>query len=199
MFDTFSFLFLPHCVASKGRSSPELTEGQPAERAPAKMEKKRAKSTPVRDEQNPDSSVPLWLDPYICTCIALRELHNNGTTRSNVQTKPLEVSALLRNMFLPVCSKVSCFKQIVPSLMQRLLQNARRKQVDCCYGNTTKLFRPIIVLERGLASDVAYLKKDADVLIIGGGAMGSSAAYFIKSKSPNTNVIVIERDPKVKD
>ena len=39
--------------------------------------------------------------------------------------------------------------------------------------------------------------KDADVLIIGGGAMGSSSAFFIKSSSPDLNVVVVERDPKV--
>ena len=41
------------------------------------------------------------------------------------------------------------------------------------------------------------ISKHADVLIIGGGAMGSSAAYFLKSKSPSTKVVVVERDPKV--
>eukprot|EP00112_Aurelia_sp_Birch-Aquarium-sp1_P002601 Seg1289.11 transcript_id=Seg1289.11/GoldUCD/mRNA.D3Y31 product="FAD-dependent oxidoreductase domain-containing protein 1" protein_id=Seg1289.11/GoldUCD/D3Y31 len=131
----------------------------------------------------PDSLVTLWQDL----------LHNN-TSRSRVRN-PLEISLLPGNMFLPACSKISCLQQVLPSLMQRIIQNAREKPVHCCYGKTTKLFRPF-VFERGLASDVADSRKDADVLIIGGGAMGSSAAYFIKSKSPNTNVIVVERDPK---
>ncbi|MEM7207553.1 MAG: FAD-binding oxidoreductase [Pseudomonadota bacterium] len=34
-----------------------------------------------------------------------------------------------------------------------------------------------------------------DVAIIGGGAMGASAAYFLKSLSPGLSVTVIERDP----
>lgn len=36
----------------------------------------------------------------------------------------------------------------------------------------------------------------ADVLIIGGGAMGSSIAYFVKSKCPDLQVTVVERDSK---
>ncbi|RWB69971.1 FAD-dependent oxidoreductase [Mesorhizobium sp.] len=34
-----------------------------------------------------------------------------------------------------------------------------------------------------------------DILIIGGGAIGSAVAYFVKLKSPDTGVIVVERDP----
>ncbi len=37
-----------------------------------------------------------------------------------------------------------------------------------------------------------------DVLIIGGGVMGSSIAYFLKEKSPDLDVTVIERDSTVK-
>ena len=170
-----SLFFLLHCI--RGRIQPEVEGGADC-REGARGKKKQC---------YPDSPVPLWLKTHI--------LHNNGTSGDH----GAEVSVLPRNMFLPVCSKVSCFKQIVPSLMQRLLQNPQIKPVDYYNGETTKLFRPIKVFERGLASDVAHSRKDADVLIIGGGAMGSSAAYFIKSKSPNTNVIVVERDPKVKD
>ena len=51
---------------------------------------------------------------------------------------------------------------------------------------------------RGLSSsNQTKISKDADVLIIGGGAMGSSAAYFLKSKCPDMKVVVVERDPKV--
>lgn len=46
-------------------------------------------------------------------------------------------------------------------------------------------------------SNQSRSSKHADILIIGGGAMGSSAAYFLKSRSPNTKVVVVERDPKV--
>ncbi|MGX5849222.1 NAD(P)/FAD-dependent oxidoreductase [Mesorhizobium sp. PL10] len=34
-----------------------------------------------------------------------------------------------------------------------------------------------------------------DILIIGGGAIGSAVAYFVKLKSPTTAVSVVERDP----
>jgi FAD-dependent oxidoreductase domain-containing protein 1 len=34
-----------------------------------------------------------------------------------------------------------------------------------------------------------------DILIMGGGAIGSAVAYFIKLRSPGTDVIVAERDP----
>jgi len=61
-------------------------------------------------------------------------------------------------------------------------------------------FRPSFRFDqncRGLSSsNQARISKDADVLIIGGGAMGSSAAYFLKSKCPNMKVVVVERDPK---
>ena len=33
-----------------------------------------------------------------------------------------------------------------------------------------------------------------DVVIAGGGVMGSSSAYFLKSKEPQLNIAVIERD-----
>lgn len=36
-----------------------------------------------------------------------------------------------------------------------------------------------------------------DVLIVGGGVMGSSTAYFLKSKEPSLNIGVIERDSTV--
>ncbi len=34
-----------------------------------------------------------------------------------------------------------------------------------------------------------------DVLIIGGGVMGSSAAYFLKTVAPALDVMVVEPDP----
>lgn len=34
-----------------------------------------------------------------------------------------------------------------------------------------------------------------DILIIGGGAIGSAVAYFLKLKAPGTHVTVVERDP----
>lgn len=37
----------------------------------------------------------------------------------------------------------------------------------------------------------------SDVLIIGGGIMGLSTAFWIKHSSPSTSVTVIEKDPKV--
>ena len=38
-----------------------------------------------------------------------------------------------------------------------------------------------------------------DVLIIGGGVMGSSTAYFLKSKEPSLSIGVIERDSTVSE
>jgi len=38
-------------------------------------------------------------------------------------------------------------------------------------------------------------KKVVDVAIVGGGAMGSSVAYFLKCKMPSLAVAVVERDP----
>jgi FAD-dependent oxidoreductase domain-containing protein 1 len=34
-----------------------------------------------------------------------------------------------------------------------------------------------------------------DVAIIGGGAMGASTAYYLKTTSPSLSVTVIQRDP----
>ncbi len=45
--------------------------------------------------------------------------------------------------------------------------------------------------------DASTALQYADVLIIGGGAMGSSIAYFVKSKCPDLQVTVVERDSKV--
>ena len=36
-----------------------------------------------------------------------------------------------------------------------------------------------------------------DALIVGGGVMGSSTAYFLKSKEPYLNIGVVERDSTV--
>lgn len=36
-----------------------------------------------------------------------------------------------------------------------------------------------------------------DVVIVGGGVMGSSSAFFLKHKAPSLNVAVVEGDPKV--
>ena len=38
-------------------------------------------------------------------------------------------------------------------------------------------------------------KKLCDVVIVGGGAMGSSVAYFLKKRMPQLAVTVVERDP----
>ena len=38
-------------------------------------------------------------------------------------------------------------------------------------------------------------KKLCDVAIVGGGAMGSSVAYFLKKRMPQLAVTVVERDP----
>ena len=49
---------------------------------------------------------------------------------------------------------------------------------------------------KGLSSSSSS-KGHSDAIIIGGGAMGSSIAYFLKSKAPDMNVTVIEKDSKV--
>ena len=38
-------------------------------------------------------------------------------------------------------------------------------------------------------------KKLCDVVIVGGGVMGSSVAYFLKKRMPQLAVTVVERDP----
>eukprot|EP00794_Sanderia_malayensis_P016007 gene16007-17623_t len=43
---------------------------------------------------------------------------------------------------------------------------------------------------------ISNSSNSTDVLIIGGGVMGSSIAYFLKTKSPDLDVTVIERDSK---
>lgn len=48
---------------------------------------------------------------------------------------------------------------------------------------------------KGLSSSSSS-KGHSDAIIIGGGAMGSSIAYFLKSKAPDMNVTVIEKDSK---
>ena len=42
-------------------------------------------------------------------------------------------------------------------------------------------------------------KKLVDVAIVGGGAMGSSVAYFLKRRMPSLAVTVVERDPTYKE
>ena len=41
------------------------------------------------------------------------------------------------------------------------------------------------------------MPKEADVVIIGGGIIGSSIAYFLKKLNGNINVVVVERDSDV--
>ena len=42
-------------------------------------------------------------------------------------------------------------------------------------------------------------KRCVDVVIVGGGAMGSSVAYFLKKRMPSLAVTVVERDPTYKE
>jgi FAD-dependent oxidoreductase domain-containing protein 1 len=37
---------------------------------------------------------------------------------------------------------------------------------------------------------------NTDVLVIGGGAVGASVAYFVKTLDPSAAVTVVERDPR---
>ena len=40
--------------------------------------------------------------------------------------------------------------------------------------------------------------RETDVLIVGGGVIGSAVAYWIKERNPKgSNVVVVERDPVV--
>ena len=41
--------------------------------------------------------------------------------------------------------------------------------------------------------------RETDVLIVGGGVIGSAVAYWIKERNPKgSNVVVVERDPVVR-
>ena len=63
--------------------------------------------------------------------------------------------------------------------------------------NNLELSSPALtVMSRRLLS--GSNRKHVDVLIVGGGAMGSSTAYFLKKKEPAVDIVVIERDSTVR-
>lgn len=43
------------------------------------------------------------------------------------------------------------------------------------------------------------IPRETEILVVGGGAIGSSVAYWIKQRNPRaSNVVVVERDPMVR-
>ena len=54
------------------------------------------------------------------------------------------------------------------------------------------------VQHRSRASSSALVGQErCDVVVVGGGIMGLSSAYFIKQMDPDARVCVVERDPQV--
>lgn len=52
-------------------------------------------------------------------------------------------------------------------------------------------------VENGKSGKNRELPESADVVIFGGGSMGSSAAFWLKKRAPDTHVTVVERDLQV--
>lgn len=53
-------------------------------------------------------------------------------------------------------------------------------------------------VKAGMKSRLLSSTSSYDVTFLGGGAMGSSSAYFLAKRQPGTRICVIERDPTVK-
>lgn len=52
-------------------------------------------------------------------------------------------------------------------------------------------------LRIGSLKKLPRVPKQTEVLIVGGGIIGSFTAYWVKKISPSFNVTVVERDPDV--
>lgn len=49
-------------------------------------------------------------------------------------------------------------------------------------------------------TDLLPVPRETDILVIGGGAIGSSVSYWLKQRHPDGfNVSVVERDPSVRN
>lgn len=88
--------------------------------------------------------------------------------------------------------------------INQLWRSGCTRVIRCITNEARRRFRPSAgrsgsnMTRRNFSTKELPRTKHTDILIIGGGVMGSSAAYFLKSKSPSTNVTVLERDPKVR-
>ena len=61
-------------------------------------------------------------------------------------------------------------------------------------------FKSAISGERKDQNDTFHIPKESDIIIIGGGAIGLSVAYWLKKRNPEGfSLTVIERDPTVSE
>ena len=66
------------------------------------------------------------------------------------------------------------------------------------YKNPFKMIKDGLLSDEDTTETVLPVPRHSDIVIVGGGAIGLSIAYFLKNYSPRANhITVIERDPTV--